>query len=199
MLLTPEQVRPLYTGDDAAHDFDHVLRVLANAIRIGHVEQANMDILTTATLLHDIARPNQRRTGKDHAVEGARRAEILLREMNQPPAVIEAVCHAIASHRFRNNNPPQTLEAKILYDADKLDSIGAVGVARVFAYGGHLNRPLWAEDDAGHHTSLQEFRVKLFKIKDRLFTATAREIAVQRHTFMVNFFQQMSAEIAGIK
>lgn len=195
-MLTPEQVRSLYQND-AAHDFDHVLRVLANATHIGRAEQANMDVLHTATLLHDVARADQRRTGQDHAAEGARQAKNLLQQLNQPDDFIEAVCHAIATHRFRSNNPPQTLEAKILYDADKLDSIGAVGVARVFAYGGYLNRPLWAEDDAGHHTSLQEFRVKLSKIKDRLFTATAREIADQRHNFMVNFFRQMSAEISG--
>jgi uncharacterized protein len=197
LLLTLEQVRPLYPGDDAAHDFDHVLRVLANATRIGHTEQANMDVLSAATLLHDIARADQRRTGKDHAIEGAHRARALLQQLSQPAEFIEAVCHAIATHRFRANNPPQTLEAKILYDADKLDSIGAVGVARVFAYGGYLNRPLWAEDDAGQHTSLQEFRVKLSKIKERLFTATAKEIADQRHTYMVDFFRQMSAEISG--
>ncbi len=198
-MLTPEQARPLYPTDDAAHDFDHVLRVLANANRIGQAEQANMEILRTATLLHDIARADQRRTGKDHALEGARQAKAVLQSMNKPQDFIEAVCDAIATHRFRNDNPPQSLEAKILYDADKLDSIGAVGVARVFAFGGYLNRPLWAEDDAGQHTALQEFRVKLSKIQDRLFTDTAREIAAQRHVFMVGFFQQMSAEISGAK
>lgn len=196
-MLTLEQVRPLYPYDDAAHDFDHVLRVLANAVRIGHAEHANMDVLRTATLLHDIARADQRRTGKDHAIEGAHRAKDLLQQMNQPDDFIESVCHAIATHRFRANNPPQTLEAKILYDADKLDSIGAVGVARVFAYSGYLNRPLWVEDDAGQHTALQEFRVKLSKIKDRLFTATARKMADQRHNYMMDFFRQMSAEIVG--
>jgi len=195
-LLTPEQVAPLYRAD-AAHDFDHVLRVLANAERIGRAEKADMGVLRTATLLHDIARADQRRTGVDHAAEGARRARTMLTQAGHPTEFVEAVCHAIAAHRFRNELAPQTLEAKILYDADKLDSIGAVGIARVFAYGGHLNRPLYREDDSGEHTALQEFRVKLSKIKERLFTRTAQKIAEERHHFMVAYFDQLAAEVAG--
>jgi uncharacterized protein len=158
-----------------------------------------MDVLRTATLLHDIARADQERTGQDHAAEGARRAQQLVSEAGGAPDFIEAVCHAIAAHRFRVDYPPQSLEAKILYDADKLDSIGAIGVARAFAYGGRVNRPLWAEDETNLHTALQEFRVKLSKVKDRLFTATARQIAQRRHHFMVQFFEQMAEEIEGAR
>jgi len=197
-LLTTEQAAALYKND-SAHDFDHVLRVLANAQHIGATEGANMDILRTAVLLHDISRADQYRTGKDHAAEGARRAREILEEAGQSKEFIEAVCHAIAAHRFRVNNPPKTLEAKILYDADKLDSIGAVGIARAFAFGGFKNRPLWREDDDGEHTTLQEFRVKLVKVKDTLFTHTAQQIAQGRHQHMVSFFEQMAAEVAGGK
>jgi len=197
-LLTVEQVRPLYQND-AAHDFDHVLRVLTNAMQIGRAEAGtDFEILRTATLLHDIARADQKRTGQDHAIVGASRAKKLLTKLQYPDTVIEAVCHAIATHRFRANTPPQTLEAKILYDADKLDSIGAIGIARVFAYGGHINRPLWRKDTAGEHTALQEFRQKLMKVKDNLFTTTAQQIAQQRHQFMVAFFEQLNAEIQGL-
>jgi uncharacterized protein len=195
-VLTIEQARAYY-ANDSAHDFDHVLRVWANAERIGRQEGAMMDILQTATLLHDIARADQEQTGQDHAAVGAQRTRHILGEAGQPADFVEAVCHAIAAHRFRVDTPPQTLEAKILYDADKLDSIGAVGVARAFAYGGHINRPLWAEDEANIHTALQEFRFKLSKIKDKLFTQTARQIAVERHHFMTHFFDQMAREIAG--
>ena len=197
-MLTTEQAAQLYQND-SAHDFDHVLRVLANAQHIGTAENANMDILRTAVLLHDIARADQYRTGKDHAAEGARRAREMLQDAGQPEEFIEAVCHAIAAHRFRVNNPPKTLEAKILYDADKLDSIGAVGIARAFAFGGFKNRPLWREDDSGEHSTLQEFRVKLVKVKDTLFTQTARQMAQKRHNYMVGFFEQMTAEIEGQK
>lgn len=197
-MLTIEQARAYYTND-SAHDFDHVLRVLANAEHIGQIEGANMEVLRTATLLHDIARADQNRTGQDHATEGARRAEEILSQTGYPPPFVVAACHAIAAHRFRVDHPPQTLEAKILYDADKLDSIGAIGVARAFAYGGHINRPLWAEDDSGEHTALQEFRFKLSKIKDGLFTSAARQMAQERHAYMVQFFEQMAKEVQGVR
>ncbi len=195
-MLSIEQARTYY-ANDSAHDFDHVLRVLATAEHIGQIEGADMEILRTATLLHDIARADQNRTGLDHAAEGARRAEEILTQAGYPAPFVTAVCHAIAAHRFRVDHPPQTLEAKILYDADKLDSIGAIGVARAFAYGGHLNRPLWAEDDSGQHTALQEFSFKLSKIKDRLFTGAARRMAQARHRYMVQFFEHMAQEIRG--
>ncbi len=197
-MLTPEQARPLYQND-AAHNFDHVLRVLATAERIGAKEGANLEILRTAALLHDIARAEQGRTGKDHAVEGSRLAREILKQAGEQEEFIKAVCHAVATHRFRGRNAPKTLEAKILYDADKLDAIGAVGVARAFAYGGHKNRPLWRDDDSGERTTLQEFRVKLCKVKDKLFTPTARKIADRRHQYMVDFFEQITAEITGIR
>jgi len=193
-MLSINTVRPLYQND-SAHNFDHVLRVLATAERIGQIEGANMPILRTAVLLHDIARAEQERTGKEHAAEGARQAREILRDY--PPEFIDAVAHAIATHRFRVDTPPSTLEAKILYDADKLDSIGAVGMARAFAYGGHHNQPLWVEDNQGVHTTLQEYRHKLVKLKDKLFTDTARQIAMGRHQFMIQFVEQMSAEVEG--
>jgi len=196
-MLTIDQARALYDGrDDSTHDFDHVLRVYRLAERIGLAEGADMAVLRTATLLHDIARPDED-AGRvpEHAAEGARRAREILAD--QPPAFVEAVAHAIEAHRFRVDRPPQTLEAQILYDADKLDSIGAVGVARAFVYGAHRGQRLWAPPDAEEHTAIKEFAVKLSRVKDTLFTETARAIAQERHTFMVQFFQQMAAEIAG--
>lgn len=195
--MTIDQARALYeAAGDSTHDFDHVLRVYHLAERIGHTEGADMTVLRTATLLHDIARPDQD-SGRvsDHAVEGARRAQEILD--GQPPEVVEAVAHAIKTHRFRADRPPKTLEAKILYDADKLDAIGAVGIARAFAYGAHRGQRLWAELDADEHTAMKEFAVKLSKVKDTLFTETARVIARERHTFMVYFFERMAAEVAG--
>ncbi len=196
-MLTIDQARALYDGGaDSTHDFDHVLRVYRLAERIGLAEGADMAVLRTATLLHDVARPDQD-AGRipEHAAEGARRARQIL--AGQPPAFVEAVAHAIEAHRFRVDRPPQTLEAKILYDADKLDSIGAVGIARAFAYGAHRGQRLWAAPDADEHTAMKEFAVKLSKVKSTLFTETARAIAEERHTFMVEFFRRMAAEVAG--
>ncbi len=195
MAISIERARQFYEND-SAHDFDHVLRVLANAERIAASESGvDMAVLRTAVLLHDIARAEQQRTGKDHAAEGARRAREIL--ANEPPAFVQAVSDAIASHRFRVEKPPQSIEAKILYDADKLDSIGAVGVARAFAYSGYRGERLWAEDGNGAHTAFQEFKRKLVKLKDKLLTPSARKIAEQRHQFMVAFFEQMAAEVRG--
>ncbi|MDM8529992.1 HD domain-containing protein [Anaerolineales bacterium HSG25] len=196
-MLTIDQAKPLYKND-AAHDFDHILRVLANAQQIGQAENADMAILQTAVLLHDIARADQERTGEDHAVIGAQRAKQILTDLNYKPDFIQAVYHAIVTHRFRIDAPPTTLEAKILYDADKLDSIGAIGMARVFAYSGHANRSLW-RDNTDEHTALQEYQHKLVKIKDSLFTVTARQIAIGRHRFMAEFVEQIIAEIQGVR
>ncbi len=189
------QARQFYEND-TAHDFDHILRVLSNARLIAQSEpDVNLDVLETAVLLHDIARADQARTGKDHAAEGARRALEILADA--PPEFARAVSDAIATHRFRVEKPPQSIEAKILYDADKLDSIGAVGVARAFAFSGHNNGRLWAENDEGVHTAFQEYQKKLVRLKDKLLTDAAKKIARQRHQFMVTFFEQMAAEVRG--
>lgn len=195
-MLTVEAARLLYQND-SAHDFDHVQRVLANAEQIGRAEKANMDILRTATLLHDIARADQEKTGKDHAAEGARQAQQILADLGCDDGFIKAVVHAIAAHRFRVELPPETLEAQVLYDADKLDSIGAIGLARAFAYGGYLGRPIWREQTEEANTTFHEFERKLVKIKDVLFTQTARKLAESRHQFMLQFVAQIKGELAG--
>jgi len=192
--LSVERVKPLY-GGEAAHDFDHALRVLTTAERIGRAEGADPAIVRAAALLHDIGREQERREGGDHATLGATRARELLADW--PAPAVDAVCHAIACHRFRVQRPPRTVEAKVVHDADKLDAIGAVGVARAFAYGGAHGRRLWAEDGEGEHTSLQEFRVKLRRIRERLLTDEARRIADERHAFMVTFFERMADEVRG--
>jgi uncharacterized protein len=198
-MLTIDQARVLYQAcDDSTHDFDHVLRVYRLAERIGEAEGANMVVVRTATLLHDIARPDQDASLiADHALEGAWRARQIL--AGQPPQFVDAVAHAIEAHRFRVDRPPQTLEARVLYDADKLDAIGAVGIARAFSYGARHGQRLWAANDGSEHTPMKEFNIKLSKIKDRLFTKTARAIADERHAFMVEFFARMVAEVAGEK
>ena len=189
-----ERARSLY-GGDSAHDFDHVLRVLSAAERIAPAERADPRIVRTAVLLHDIGREQERREGGDHATIGALRARAVLDDWSAED--VDAVCHAIETHRFRVERPPQTPEARVVHDADKLDAIGAIGVARAFAFGGHHGRRLWAEDEEGEHTSLQEFRVKLCRVRERLLTDVAREIAAERHAFMVRFFDRMGDEVAG--
>jgi uncharacterized protein len=207
-MITIEFARTLYPADaDSAHDFDHVLRVVKLAEHIAQLEGANVDIVRAAALLHDIGL-DQGRAG--HETSAANRARDILREHGYAEAAIDAVAHAIESHRFRSGPTPQTLEARVLFDADKLDSIGAIGVARAYAFGGHRGQKLWAdvspdyadpmngvEADPNQHTAVHEYHVKLKKIKDRMFTATGRAIAEKRHAYMVRFYEQLDREVKG--
>ncbi len=201
------QARALYEGADAAHDFDHVLRVLTLVRRIGPAEGADMRLLEVATLLHDIARAEEVRSGVDHARAGAARAQEIVRQWGYRAAEAAAVAGIIAAHRFRNDAEPQTVEEKVLYDADKLDAIGAIGIGRAFAYAGRTGQRLWSEVPAGAratqpvdpatHSPAIEFAVKLSLLAGSLHTATARALARGRHDFMVAFFARLEAEVRG--
>lgn len=205
MLITIEGARRFYDGADAAHDFDHVLRVLTLATKIARSEGADVEIVRAAALLHDVARVETSVTGECHAQAGARRACKILRE--HPVERVEAVTHAIAAHRFRQGPVPATLEAQVLFDADKLDAIGAVGIARAYTIGGQRNSRLWAdvppdyvEGDllsAREHTAVHEFVFKLSKLKDQMHTDTGKAIAEERHAYMVAFFQRLAQEVQG--
>jgi uncharacterized protein len=198
-----EEARQYYDDSDAAHGFDHVLRVLALAERIGQAEGAEMEIVRAATLLHDVARAEEERTGACHAKVGAEQACQIL--AGHPANKVEAVAQAIASHRFRDDVVPQTLEAKVLYDADKLDAIGAIGIARAYALAGKQGQRLWAETPTGSlsesqstdYTPVHEFVFKLSRLKESLFTATARQIAEERHRYIVEFFARLAEEVQG--
>jgi len=202
-MIEIEEARRYYTDCDAAHDFDHVLRVLALAERIGQAEGAVMEIVRTATLLHDVARAEEERTGACHAKVGAERARQIL--AGHPADKVEAVAQAIASHRFRDEVVPQTLEAKVLYDADKLDAIGAIGIARAYALAGRRGQRLWAETPAGSlaesqsadYTPVHEFTFKLSRLKEALFTTTACQMAEGRHRYLVEFFARLEEEVHG--
>jgi uncharacterized protein len=201
-MITIEEARRHYQGAEAVHDWGHVLRVLALAERMAEAEGADAEIVRTAALLHDIARDGSQ---GDHALAGAETARRLL--AGHPAEKVEAVAHAIAAHRFRSGPAPQTLEAKIVHDADKLDAIGAVGVARAFAFGALNGQRLWAEVPPGYvesgaapgeHTPVHEYTIKLVKIRERLLTESGRRLAEERHAFMVAFFKRMELEVRGI-
>ncbi|MCJ7737013.1 MAG: HD domain-containing protein, partial [Anaerolineae bacterium] len=171
---------------------------------------ARMEIVRAATMLHDIGRSQADAQGIDHAAYAARQAANILAD--QPVSMVEAVIHAIAAHRFRSQPSPETVEARVLFDADKLDAIGAIGVARAYAYGGAHGQRLWAPpedveldrwlregDDPDSHTPVHEFIVKLSRIKDMLYTETGRAVAQERHTFMLAYFEQLNAEVRGAR
>ena len=204
-MITVESARRFYDGADAAHDFDHVLRVLVLAERIGLAEGADMEVVRAAALLHDVARAETAGTGRCHAQVGAARAREILR--GHPPERVEAVARAIESHRFRSGPAPATLEAKVLFDADKLDAIGAVGIARAYTVGGQRDARLWADVPPDYaegdlssdreHTAAHEFAFKLSKLKDLIYTATGQAIAEERHAYMTAFFQRLGQEVQG--
>lgn len=203
-MITVEEARRLYLENDAAHDFDHVLRVLALAERIGQAEGADLEIVQAAALLHDVARAEEEDSGACHARAGAQHAREILQ--GHPPEKVEAVAQAIATHRFREKSTPQTLEAQVLYDADKLDAIGAIGVARAYAVSGQMGQRLWGPvptDYQGEaqgtpeHTAVHEFVFKLSRLKGTLFTPTAKAIAEERHRYMVEFYARLEREVQG--
>ena len=205
-MISIEFARTLYPADaDSAHDFDHVLRVVHLADRIAEAEGADRDIVHAAALLHDIGL-DEGRAG--HETSAANRAKNILRAQGYDENFCNAVAHAIEAHRFRSGPTPQTLEAKVLFDADKLDAIGAIGVARAFAFGAHRGQKLWGVvspdyvdqpdgADPHTHTAVHEFHVKLSKIKDRMFTSTGKQLAHERHAFMVKFYEQLDREVTG--
>jgi len=205
--LDQSSIRDLYTAGDAAHDFDHILRVTRLGERIAAAEGADVAVVRAAALLHDVPVPHA--TRKAHHLAAADFAAEYLTHRGMSTAQVENVVHCIRSHRFRDQSiQPETLEAKCLYDADKLDSIGAIGVARAFAHSGSHNSRLWHQpaeaappDDAkptgADYTPVHEFVYKLQRLLPTLYTPTARSIGQQRHDFLCAFFAQLDAEMLG--
>jgi uncharacterized protein len=214
--IAPDLLHALWTQSHAfclteggSHGPDHSERVLRNCIAIGQQMQANLALLVPAALLHDIGRKEESMSrGKIcHAQRGADLAAPLLQELGYPPAEIKAICHCIRTHRFRNCTlRPASLEAQILYDADKLDSIGAIGIGRAFLFAGQIGARLH-NPDIDHtatasysleDTAYREFCVKLSCVRDQMLTPVGKKMAEQRHAFMQTFFDQLSRETDGI-
>ena len=194
-------------GGAGSHDWDHTLRVFRLCEMMGPAENADMDVLGAAAYLHDIGRALQDAANGAicHAEKGAQMAEPIVAALPFSKRQKQNIIHCIRSHRFRNHHKPDTIEAKVLFDADKLDAIGAVGVARAFLFAGEVGARLhnadldaenakpYSADDTGY----REFKVKLCKIKDQMLTAEGRKLARERHAFMHNFFNRFLEEYEG--
>ena len=184
------------------HDKYHIERVYNLAVRLAKEEKADLDTVKAAALLHDIARAKEDEGSiDDHANEGAKMAQKILEEVNFPKQKIARVIHCIETHRFRKGLAPKTLEAKILQDADRLDIIGAIGIARVFARGGWSNKPIYDPSippkekyDGKSETTVNHIREKLLKIKDAINTETAKRIAEARHRYVERFLERLLKE-----
>jgi len=190
---------------DSAHDREHVYRVLYTALQLAEGETADRDVLTAACLLHDIGRQEQFADPTlCHAQVGGEKAYRFLREEGFEEAFADHVRSCIVTHRFRKNNPPRSIEAKILFDADKLDVTGAIGVARTLLYQGQVTRPLYtlnAEGEIGDGTGdagdsfFREYKFKLEKIYDRFYTSRGRELAMKRRQAAEAFYESLLAEV----
>lgn len=194
-------------NDGGCHGPDHTIRVHWVAQHIGRLMSARLDILSAAALLHDIGRryETQKKGGVCHAVKGADLATEILKKLDFPQNTVDDIVHCIATHRYRDANIPASLEAKILFDADKLDSIGAIGIGRAFLFAGQVGAKLHNDSDcidgtepySLEDTAYREFKVKMCKIKDRMLTPEGKRLAYERHAFMEIFFERLAKEIRG--
>lgn len=194
--------------EDSAHDREHVYRVLYNAMEIARWETGvRYDILIAACLLHDIGRKEQfADPGVSHAEVGAEKAFRFLTEQGFPPEFAAQVRHCVLAHRYRTKNPPETLEAKILFDADKLDATGAMGIARTLLYQGIVSHPLYrlrpdgtvsdgADPGEGGQSFFGEYRYKLENLYGRFYTARAQELAENRRSAAEAFYESLLGEV----
>jgi len=204
-----EYAKTSFAAARNSHDWDHTERVYRLCMHIGQVEAADLEVLAVAAYLHDVGRSyeDESKGAICHAAKGAQIASTLLATYPLSDEKKRAIVHCIESHRFRGIHAPESLEARTLFDADKLDSIGAIGIGRAFLFAGevgaklhnpeadlHNTRP-YTEEDTGY----REFKLKLSKIKDRMLTAEGRRIAEERHAFMERFFERFQQEYEGKK
>ncbi len=205
---TVEQARQWYPAEDPVHGFDHVLRVMRSAEEIGAELGADLEILRAAALLHDAAGADPREDRAQHENASAEFAQKVLREEGWSEERIQAATDCIVSHRYRGRQRPESLEAQILFDADKLDVVGAFGVARTIGYAIQAGEPIFAEpsekflasgetEPGEPHSAYHEYLFKLRNVKDRLHTDPARRLAGEREQVLVSFFEQLAAEAHG--
>ncbi len=193
---------------DSADDMEHVYRVLYNAQEIAsECGGVDYDVLVSACLLHDIARAEQLADSSIcHALYGGEKAYSFLVENGFDEDFAGRVRHCIQTHRYRGGNEPQTIEAKILFDADKLDAAGAVGIARTLAYKGAVGEPLYSVNRDGSISDgtgdkapsfFQEYRRKLCNVYDRFYTEKGAAMAAERKKAAEEFYNSLFDEVNG--
>ncbi|HKJ27430.1 MAG TPA: HD domain-containing protein [Anaerolineales bacterium] len=204
-----EQARAWYQNSDAVHDFDHVMRVYRLAETLAEKEGADIEIVRAAALLHDAeSASGDTDVRMDHHEAAAIFAGKVLAEEGWEEERIKAVQYCILTHRFRGDRQPNSIEAKVLFDADKLDAIGAIGAARALAYAVLDGQPLYAEpsmtfqkalktEPGEPYTAYHEYLFKLSRLKDRIQTESGKAFANARHEYLKGFFQQLRAEVQG--
>lgn len=203
------------------HDLDHVFRVYELALNISKSYDVDSDVLEASVLLHDIARVSEdldKSGNSDHAIIGAKEAGAFLKSIDFPYDKICKIEHCIESHRYRSLNKPETLEAKILFDADKLDSIGAIGISRACGWAGKHGcriyyKPESLEEyikinmhsksngrikDKSLHSLQIEYELKLKNVEGMLYTDKAKAISENRIDFFKLFMERLENEVKGL-
>lgn len=207
------KAKEFFVDASGCHDWTHVERVRNLALKIGKKEKADLSIVEAAAYLHDIGRKEEMDTkGKIcHAEKGMKLAEEILSAYDLSKEIVENIKHCVLTHRYRNNHIPQTIEARVLYDADKLDSIGAVGIGRDFFFAGYMGdcKCLYTGNEkkniknaekyeyTSEDSALLEYYYKLSKVKSKILTKAGKEIAEERHVYMKDFFKRFEKEIKG--
>jgi uncharacterized protein len=201
-----EDARSWYRADDPVHGIDHILRVRALALYLARLSKADARIVEAAALLHDAsggdAMEGERSTHHERSAGFARQ---ILEAEDWEEQDINRVVECIAAHRYRGGDSAQSLEAQILYDADKLDVIGAFGAARTIAYAVEADQPVYAEvskdfiktgkTEAGEpHSAYHEYLFKLRNVRKTLFTQAAKELAEDREKILVALFEGLANE-----
>jgi uncharacterized protein len=206
---TATHVRGLFAGDSTGHDWHHTDRVRRTALAIAREGGADLVVVELAALLHDVA--DWKFAGGDH-LAGPRAARRWLEQNGADPSLVAHVEAIVAGLSFKGAGVPTpmaTLEGQIVQDADRLDAIGAIGIARTFAYGGHKGQAIYDPDlppqphddfeayKRGGGSTINHFYEKLLLLADRMNTATARRLAAERHRFLEQFLEQFLAEWNG--
>lgn len=191
---------------DSAHDKEHIYRVLYVALDIAKYEtEVSYDVLITACLLHDIGRQEQfDNPSLCHAAVGAVKARKFLTDSGFDTCFADRVASCIRTHRFRSDNPPKEIEEQILFDADKIDVTGTLGIARTIFYKGHVGQPLYSliedgsvSDGTGdlQHSFFQEYKYKMENLYTRFYTKRGEQIAMQRQGSAKSFYESMLKEV----
>ena len=190
--------------NDSAHDFDHIMRVFKNAQKICKKENAHEKLVLSAVLLHDIVSyPKSDKLSKSSSIKSAEKSKKILKKFNFTKEEIQIISDAIRDHSFSRNKIPATLEGKILQDADRLDAIGAIGIARVFAVSGSEKRPFYNVKDPfcknrmpnDEIWALDHFYRKLFKLESLMNTKSGKIEAKKRTKVLKDFLNELKKEI----
>ena len=188
-------VRAFFAGDATGHDAEHTMRVYRLAVRIAREEGANEQVVGLAALLHDV--DDAKLSPQTAAELGNARAFLAAHDV--APVVAEAVLTAIREVSFSKNGatPPSTPESACVRDADRLDAMGALGIARAFAFGGARGRALHDPTGEDRTTTIQHFYDKLLRLSAMMSTASGKRLARHRHQVLVDFLDEFSAEWEG--